>query len=103
MAADNVATTSLYSCPIHKMVDHTPWGESEQDMWVFVFDYHDPNKPDKLITHSCELNFPFDPSYTKAPEVSSQMQTWWTNFAKYQNPNGASGDAWPAAKPENPQ
>jgi hypothetical protein len=26
MAADNVATTSLYSCPIHKLLDSTPFG-----------------------------------------------------------------------------
>jgi carboxylesterase type B len=71
MAADNVATTSLYSCPIHKLLEHTPFGEAEQDMYVFEFARHDPEKPDALITHSCELNYLFDPDFTSAPEVSS--------------------------------
>jgi hypothetical protein len=64
MAADNVATTSLYSCPIHNILGHTPFGESEQDMYVFVFDRHETDKPNGLITHSCELNYLFDPDQT---------------------------------------
>jgi carboxylesterase type B len=71
-------------------------------MYVFEFARHDSNKPDGLITHSCELNYLFDPDFTSAPDVSNQMQTWWTNFARYQNPNGASGDEWPAANSKNP-
>jgi carboxylesterase type B len=83
MAADNVATTSLYSCPIHNILEHTPFGEAEQDMFVFVFDRHDLAKPDALITHSCELNYLFDPDSTDGPKLSTQMQTWWTNMARY--------------------
>jgi hypothetical protein len=73
MAADDVATTSLYSCPIHNILDHPPTGEPEQDMYVFVFDRHDPNDPDGLITHSCELNYLFDPDFAEAKELSAQM------------------------------
>ncbi len=40
---------------------------------------------------------PADPRTTKADlEISAAMATYWTNFAKYGDPNGPGAPAWPA-------
>lgn len=36
-------------------------------------------------------------------ELSNQMVDYWTNFAKYGNPNGKSGDVWKPYTSQNPQ
>ena len=35
--------------------------------------------------------------------ISDAMSTYWTNFAKYGNPNGAGVPEWPAFSEANPQ
>jgi para-nitrobenzyl esterase len=36
-------------------------------------------------------------------EISEGMATYWTNFAKYGDPNGKGVPAWPAFSDANPQ
>lgn len=44
------------------------------------------------------------PETTKSDlEISEAMGTYWTNFAKYGNPNGAGVPEWPAFSDANPQ
>jgi carboxylesterase type B len=62
-----------------------------------MFDASNSEDP-SLITHSCELNYLFDPSSVNDTDLATQMQTWWTNFAKFHDPNGDVEDGlWPEA------
>jgi len=45
-----------------------------------------------------------DPQTTKSDlEISDAMATYWTNFAKYGNPNGSGLPAWPAFSDKDPE
>ncbi|XP_050409132.2 acetylcholinesterase [Patella vulgata] len=52
--------------------------------------------------HADELSFVFGPTLTSVNistteiKVSEVIQRYWTNFAKYGNPNGESGTKWPS-------
>jgi para-nitrobenzyl esterase len=54
---------------------------------AYVFQHLDPNSP--RVTQS-DL------------EISDAMATYWTNFAKYGDPNGAGLPVWPAFSDANP-
>ena len=46
---------------------------------------------------------PNNPQTTKTDlEISDQMSTYWTNFAKYGDPNGPGVTQWPAFSDKNP-
>ncbi|WP_372776166.1 carboxylesterase/lipase family protein [Mangrovibacterium sp.] len=51
------------------------------------------------------MNFnPNDPNTTQSDlALSETMGTYWTNFAKYGNPNGEGVPEWPAFSDENPK
>lgn len=55
---------------------------------VYVFQHLDPSNPQ---TSESDL------------EISEAMGTYWTNFAKYGDPNGEGVPEWPAFSAENPQ
>ena len=68
-------------------------------MWVYDFDIQ--RNPTALVVHSCELNYLWKPELTFNEEMNTKMQTWWTNFAKYHDPNGSGseediGVIWPS-------
>jgi para-nitrobenzyl esterase len=47
---------------------------------------------------------PSNPQTTKSDlEISEAMATYWTNFAKYGNPNGQGVPEWPAFSDSNPK
>lgn len=103
MAANDLYTTSFYSCPIYQMI---PYTQNAQNMYACVFDLKKPGKENHLLLHCCEMDHIFHPKKTGYDEVSSQMLKWWTNFAKYHDPNGFevedSSPYWPAINPTDP-
>jgi len=103
MAACDAWTTSGYMCPVHQQLKHTEGAE----WYAYQFEQWAPYNAPDLVTHSCELGFLFDPSSTENPVLSKKVQKWWTNFAKYHDPNGedVSDDEkeWPAVDPEDPR
>jgi para-nitrobenzyl esterase len=83
---------------------------------VFLYYFnHRPNYPDTPRfkdwgpAHGSEISFVFG-NFTKqmpaTPEdklVSAQLMSYWTNFAKYANPNGKGLPEWPAFNNSNQQ
>ena len=74
-------------------------------VWGYQFNYHSAYSP--LPVHSAEVGFVFGtlPPTRLAPttlagardrEVSSQLMSYWVNFAHSGNPNGTGLPAWPA-------
>jgi len=54
---------------------------------AFVFQHVNPNSPDASSTDE---------------QISEAMATYWTNFAKYGNPNGNGVPEWPSFSDEKP-
>jgi para-nitrobenzyl esterase len=76
---------------------------------VFVYYFnHRPNYPDLPRykdwgpAHGSEISFVFGnftkgmPATPEDKKVSAQLMAYWTNFAKYGNPNGKGLPEWPA-------
>ena len=82
--------------------------------FYYYFDQH-PDYPEDSpkfgsgSPHGQDVPFVFkhlnrtDPMSTKSDEVISEaMANYWTNFAKFGNPNGKGVPEWPAFSDENP-
>ncbi len=111
--------------------DTLAWGQSlyAADMakigkqsWLYHFTFHPPgppNNPDPGPTHASEIAYVFNnlekpheipdassPELSakdpKAIKLADQMGSYWTNFAKTGNPNGAGLPNWPAVKSLKP-
>lgn len=81
-----------------------------RDIYVYSFDHpqpEDPNNPTKDefgakgAIHSAELPYMFGqvhnstrPMTKQDYELAERMVTYWTNFAKYGNPNGKNAGEW---------
>lgn len=87
-------------------------GKSE--VFFYYFDQH-PNYPEGSpqygngSPHGQEVAYVFNhldtsnPEITKSDlEISDAMATYWTNFAKYGDPNGKGMPQWPAFSDANP-
>ena len=84
-------------------------------VYLYYFDQHPDYPKDSPhygfgSPHGQEVGYVFmnldasNPQTTKSDlEISDAMGTYWTNFAKYGNPNGQGVPAWPAFSNENPQ
>jgi para-nitrobenzyl esterase len=77
-------------------------------VYRYEFDDAPPTTPSRGAYHSAEIEFVFEalPSKKLAwrPEdtkLSDLMSTYWTNFAKTGDPNGAGAPPWPAFSVEN--
>lgn len=66
---------------------HYGYGSPHAQDVSYVFQHLDPSNPDVTKTDF---------------EISEAMATYWTNFAKYGNPNGKSVPEWPAFSDKNP-
>jgi para-nitrobenzyl esterase len=71
-------------------------------LWRFRFEQAPPATPSRGAYHSAEIEFVFGALASKdlpwRPEdhkVSDLMMSYWSNFAKKANPNGAGLPAWP--------
>jgi carboxylesterase type B len=84
MAAEDVCTTALYSCGVHSMLSDDV---SYPALYAYVFDNR-ADGAETFVEHGDELDYIFcedcDPSNT----LEVDMTTYWTNFAKFKNPNG---------------
>ena len=85
---------------------------STKPTYCYLFDRKLPNDGRPCLQgafHSSELWFVFHTlgrswrPFTEADfKLSDEMVDAWTNFAKYGNPNGKTGDAWSPATKTNP-
>ena len=83
--------------------------QSSQPFYSYVFDRRLPGEPNTAY-HSSELWFVFKTlknsrrPFTAADyALSDEMVDYWTNFAKYGNPNGAQGnEPWQKATKDDP-
>ena len=84
-------------------------------VFYYYFDQH-PDFPEGSPRagygsgHGSEVAYVFQHLYAKNPqttqadlEISDAMSTYWVNFARYGDPNGAGVPAWPAFSEGNPQ
>ncbi|GAB5101340.1 hypothetical protein YK56LOC_70570 [Caballeronia sp. HLA56] len=72
----------------------------------YQFDHAWPNQASAGATHGAEVPYVFGTLSAVTPaeswtaldfQTSTQMQEYWTNFAKTGNPNGSSLPTWPPA------
>ena len=85
----------------------------KSDVYFYYFDQHPERiegspQADHGTPHGVDVPFVFmnldssNPNTTESDlEVSEIMGTYWTNFAKYGNPNGKGVLNWPAFREEN--
>jgi para-nitrobenzyl esterase len=84
-------------------------------VYYYYFDQHpdypkDSPKYGYGSPHAQDVSYVFQHLDTKNPEttksdleISDAMSTYWTNFAKYGNPNGNGVPEWPAFSEANPK
>lgn len=82
--------------------------------YLYYFDHHpdfpmDSPKAGHGSPHGQEIAYVFQHLNPSSPEatdtdeqISEAMATYWTNFAKYGNPNGKGVPEWPAFSDSNP-
>lgn len=87
----------------------------QSKVFLYYFDQHpqwpaDSPQADIGTPHGVDVPYVFmnlDPSNPQVTdrdlEISELMATYWTNFAKYGNPNADGVPQWPAFTNENPQ
>ena len=86
----------------------------KSDVFLYCFDQHpahpeDSPQADHGTPHGVDVPFVFmhiDPSHPYSSEsdveISQIMGTYWTNFAKYGDPNGEGLTQWPVFSESNP-
>ena len=89
--------------------------KGKHEAYLYYFDQHPDYPKDSPrygfgSPHGQEVAYVFghldpkNPQTTKTDlEISDAMATYWTNFAKYGNPNGNGVPSWPAFSDANPE
>lgn len=100
-AAERLAGDSFFGRHAYYMAErHAAIG---QPVYLYLFERRSP-APDETLgaSHAMELSplfgsyVPFWPTDARDDELSEEMQTYWTEFAKTGNPNAAKLPLWPA-------
>jgi len=112
-ASDEEANTSSLNMQRDEMTWHARlWAASTarrgKKAYVYYFTHVPPSapgQPSRGATHTAELAYVFGnliPANREWPDVdkrlADQMTSYWANFAKNGDPNGAGLPAWPAYK-----
>jgi len=105
-AIDQATNDMLMACPIGAMATLTR--AKGPNVFVYKFDRTIPGKGESTLGafHSLELPYVFDAlhdrnwrwlPFTGADDrLSSEIETYWTNFAKRGDPNSPGAPDWPA-------
>ncbi|KAJ8303855.1 hypothetical protein KUTeg_017438 [Tegillarca granosa] len=109
----DLVTEFVFTCPVRNISRNY---ETSNNVWMYVFNQTFPIPKlfefSKCITHAChsvELPFLFQslsklgiPSFPSDGDIQlgNDMLTYWTNFAKYGNPNGKGKTKWPQYRQE---
>jgi para-nitrobenzyl esterase len=103
---DHAANDVVGACPVAAMAELT--SSVGQHVFVYRFDRSIPGKGEAELGafHSLEIPYVFgaqhDPAWQWLPftpddaALSNLIQTYWTNFAKFGDPNAQGLPGWPA-------
>ena len=82
--------------------------QSSKPVYAYLFQRQLPGDSSGAF-HSADLWYVFNslrhswrPFTAGDQELGKQIVDYWTNFAKYGNPNGRSGDTWKPYTTQNP-
>jgi para-nitrobenzyl esterase len=107
LALSALGTDAIFACNARKVVDGL-----SQSVPVFQYEFNDPNAPQRFLPpvsfptgayHAAEIQYLFTLRQTvPAPALQSDqlalsrtMVRYWTNFARFGNPNGVGTPFWP--------
>lgn len=94
-ATDWVVDT-MYRCPV---VAELVWHAKNNPAWEYEFDHAAPGREALGAVHGTEVPYVFGALNGRYADldrdISTAIQSYWTNFAKTGDPNGAGLRSWP--------
>jgi len=88
-------TDFIFRCPSYQLIKWET--EAHQKVWRYEFGLRRPGS--KRVEHNAELDYVFEKAPVDAtPLTWPPLQSYWANFVKTGDPNGASLPNWPEVK-----